>query len=121
MILAAWIGHTDRSRAVAQCIEHARKALGWTEKELADKLGLSSREELARQLAGLKPLNIWRVADLPEDFHAAFDRYYAGLRGAVVLEPSMLSLIRGACALGQKRMSRFIDPVTVHELDRKQA
>jgi len=120
VICAAWIGHTDRSRALAQCIDGARRALGWTEKELADKMGLCSREELAQMLAGRKPLNLFRLADLPDTFHAAYDARRAGLRGAVVLEAPDLSLIRGACALGEKRMASFTDPVYTIQ-DRRQA
>lgn len=107
MFLAAWIGHTDRSRALAQCINAAIDALNWTQDYVADLMGLD-RSDLANQLAGRKPLNLFRLADLPDEFHAEYDKRRAALRGAVVMEAPELAFVRGAVMLGPKRMARII-------------
>lgn len=118
MILVAYTP-TPAAIALAACIRDAIRAIGWQEKEFAAAMGISI-QQASRQLAAREPLNVFRLADLPAQFHAAYDARRAQLRGAAVLEPQDLSLIRGACALGQKRMSRFLQPVTVHEMDRRQ-
>jgi hypothetical protein len=109
MFATAFAGHSDRSRALALCIKHAIDTLGWTHEHTASLMGLR-REELDHQLAGRKPLNLWRLAELPDDFQAAYDARRAQLRGACVLEPPDLALIRGAATLGRKTMARMTDP-----------
>jgi hypothetical protein len=106
----AFTGHTDRSRALAMCIKHAIDTLGWTHEYTASLMGLR-REELDHQLAGRKPLNLWRLAELPDAFQAAYDARRAQLRGACVLEPPDLALIRGAAALGTRRMVKLTLPL----------
>lgn len=120
MICVAWIGHTPKSRALASCIEGARLALGWKHEELAERMGVTAAE-LSHMLAGRKPLNLFRLADLPDAFHAEYDRRRVGLRGGAVLEAPDLSFIRGACALGEKSMASFTTPYPQPVPARKEA
>lgn len=114
MFLMARHGHTDRSLAFASCVKDAFAALGWKH-EYAAHLMRMSPAQLSRKLAAIEPLSVWDLADLPEDFHREYDKRRAGLRGAVVLEAPDLSLIRGACALGMRRMARMIAPQAQQE------
>lgn len=108
MILTFWCSHTDRSRVLAGIVLEAIHACGWKQEYAAARLGISPAQ-FSRQLAGVESLSLWRLAELPDEFHREYDRRRAALRGAVVLEAPDLSLIRGACALGEKRMSKMFD------------
>lgn len=110
MILSLWSGHTDRSRALAQCVAASFDALGWKRDYAAALMGITPAQ-LSRQLAGIEPMNVFRLANLGDAFDREYDRRRAGLRGAVVLEAPDLSLIRGACALGSRRMVSFTTPM----------
>jgi hypothetical protein len=118
VILAAFTGHTAKSREQALVLRRTIDALGWKDAAFAEKIGLTPHQ-LSRQLAGA-PLNLFRLADLPDVFHAEWDRQRAALRGAVVLEPDMLSLIRGAVARGEKSMASFTVPMVL-PLGRKES
>ena len=117
-LLTAWIGHTDRSRADAHAIRATLGALGWKYADVAAQLGIDEKR-FCRQLAGIEPLNHWRLADLPEDFHREYDRQRAAVRGALVLEPDMLTLIRGALAIGRKRMASVLPQLAEHQQRRR--
>lgn len=86
---AAWHGHTERSRHDAITIRRAAARIGWSEKELAAFLGIT-QPQLSRQLAGLDPLNHWRIAELPDHFHEAYDAIKAERR----IERDLIQLIR---------------------------
>lgn len=94
LIGAAWSGHTEQSRRDADLIAASFTALGWKRAHAADLMGLTEKE-LNAQLAGVRPLNHWRLLSLPGAFWETYDGYRASARGAVVLEPSLLDLIRG--------------------------
>jgi transcriptional regulator with XRE-family HTH domain len=111
MFLAAWLGHTRRSLALAEAVREAIKACGWKEEYAARLMGLSA-PQLSRQLAGQEPLNVFRLAELPDEFQRAYDKYRAGQRGAVVLEPSEIELVRGAAHLGRRVMRKMTLPQT---------
>jgi hypothetical protein len=103
--VAAWCGHTEKSRMQAQAVKVALDAVYPRKWYLAaERMGISENQ-LSRQVAGTEPLNLWRLADLPDEWHAAYDSARAQLRGAVVIEPDTLSLIRGAVAIGKRRMA----------------
>lgn len=121
MILAAWMGHSPRSQAIAQCVRDSFKALGWKDEYAASLMKLANAPQLSRQLAGIEPLNLWRLADLPDAFWQEYDRRRVGLRGGVVLEAPDLSLIRGACVLGSKSMARFTTPHEAKSAERQHA
>jgi hypothetical protein len=106
-VFSAWCGHTDRSRADATAFRAAVASLGWKYEHVAALMGISEKQ-LCRQLAGVEPMNHWRIAELPPEFQQAFDERRAALRGAVVLDPQTLSLIRAAVALGRKNMAKLV-------------
>lgn len=69
-------------------------------KEAAALMGISE-PVLSRQLSG-EPnthLSLWRLAALPESFWDAFDIRRAERRGAVLLTPHLVTLLRGAASL----------------------
>lgn len=102
-----WGGHTDRSRALAQCVADAIDALGW-KREYAAALMQISPAQLTRQLAGLEHLSALRLAELPDDFQREYDRRRASLRGGVVLEAPDLSLIRGFVQMPRKQAVKML-------------
>jgi hypothetical protein len=104
---SAWHGHTARSSAAAECIRLTLASLGWKDSYAASLLGISP-QQLSRQLAGVDPLNFWRFAELPDAFHVEYDRRRAAQRGALVLEPPEVSLIRGAAAMGARRLAKLM-------------
>lgn len=106
MFLSAWIGHTDKSRIDAQCMRVAISALGWKFAYVAERLGVNEKR-LVRQLAGQEPLNHWRLAELPDEFHRAYDRAKAQIRGAAILEAEDVSVLRGVASLGRRRMLKI--------------
>ena len=114
MFLMARAGHTARSLALSLCVRESFGALGWKH-EYAAFLMKMTPVQLSRKLAGLEPLSVWDLADLADDFHREYDKRRVGLRGAVVLEAPDLSLIRGACALGARRMTRMIAAPVVRQ------
>ena len=120
MFLMARSGHSDRSLAFATCVRESFQALGWKHEYVAHLMRMAPAQ-LSRKLAAIEPLSVWDLADLPEDFHREYDKRRVGLRGAVVLEAPDLTLIRGACALGARRMARMIAPRPVEQPERRQA
>jgi ABC-type thiamine transport system ATPase subunit len=70
-------------------------------------------------LNGVEPFNLWRLAELPDEFQAEYDKRRAALRGAVVLESPDLSLVRGFAAMDHKAMAKMTTPVEA--LERKRA
>jgi hypothetical protein len=69
MFLTAWMGHTDRSRLFAQWVRDSIRACGLKDEYAAHLMGLTG-PQLSRQLSGQEPLNLWRLAELPDAFHA---------------------------------------------------
>lgn len=69
-------------------------------KEAAALMQLSE-PVLSRQLNGEPSthLSLWRLSALPEAFWNAFDRRRAERRGAVLLTPHLVMLLRGAANL----------------------
>lgn len=94
LIGSAWSGHTEQSRRDAQLIADVFTELKWKRDYAAEQMGLTEKE-LNAQLAGVRPLSHWRLLSLPGAFWEKYDAYRAAARGAVVLEPSTLDLIRG--------------------------
>lgn len=107
-LLTAWMGHTDASRADAQDMSAALLDVGLSQKAASITMGLSSEQQLSRQLAGTEPLNAYRLTCLPPAFHVALLRRRAARLGAVVLAPEEVALIRGAAVLGRKTMLKMI-------------
>jgi len=108
VLAAAWVGHTEESRAYALDIVGALLDIGMSHKEASIDMGLTDEAELSKQLAGTKPLNAFRLSSLPRRFHVAFLRRQADRYGAAVLAPEELALIRGAAVLGRDRVEELI-------------
>lgn len=110
-VSAAWIGHTDASRDLAQDVTTALDT-AFPKRELAaEAMGLHPAD-LSRQLAGRDPLNLWRVASLGWTFWLAFCAARVARVGGVVLTSEQISFVRGAAVLGVKRMARMVLPET---------
>lgn len=110
LVAAAWAGHTDRSRAVALCIKGAIQALGWTHDYAASFAGMA-REEFDHALAGRKALSIHRLANLPDEFWAEFDKRRVALRGGKVLEADDVQMVRGFAEMPRRAMLHMTHPV----------
>src|SRR5699024_2033045 len=94
LVAGTWSGHTDRSRRLSLVIRRTLDALGWKHAEMAARLDITP-SEWSRQLNGGEPFNHWRLAELPDEFHAEYDKQHAALRGALVLEADLLAIVRG--------------------------
>lgn len=105
--VAAWTGHTDESRQLAEDVTRAIDAVFDKREAAAVVMGLHPAD-LSRQLAGRDPLNAWRLAHLPASFWLAFLCARARRFGAEVLLPDMAALIRGAAALGPRMLSSLL-------------
>jgi hypothetical protein len=105
---AAWVAHTDESRAYALDIVGAFLDIGMSHKEASIEMRLTDEAELSKQLAGTKPLNAFRLSFLPSGFHVALLRRIADRYGAAVIAPEDLALIRGAAVLGPERVAQLI-------------
>ena len=83
-------------------------------KEAASLMGIKE-PHLSRQLAG-EPgthLSLWRLASLPESFWDAFDARRASMRGAVLISPELVALLRGAAVLKRAALKAALVPQKV--------
>lgn len=112
---AAWSGHTDESRAFAQDVVAALADAGLSHKAAAITMGLTHEQQLSRQLAGSEPLNAFRLFFLPHAFRVSLLRRQAARLGAAVIAPEDLALLRGAAAMGRKRMAKMLSGSPVDE------
>lgn len=113
LVAAAWVGHTSASRAAADDVALALDAIGMKQDTAADLMGVAP-EDLSKQLAGVKPLNFWRMQALPPAFQLHYARLAMGRIGAVVLSAEERSFLLGAAQLGVKRAIRMV-PDLFHE------
>lgn len=104
---AAWAGHTDVSREMAQDV-HDAIVLDCALKleAAASTMGLTL-PQLSRQLAGREPLNHWRLASLGLRFEIALAGRRLKRTGHEVLTPEQIALLRGAARLGPRRMLKL--------------
>lgn len=114
---AAWEGHTDASRELAQDISSALMACGLTEKAAAIEMGIHPTD-LSRQLAGRDPLNLWRLTSLSAEFWLVFLHKRAARIGGALVTPEQLALIKGAAAIGPRMLSTVL---SVDQKERKRA
>lgn len=104
-VIAAWVGHTDASRELAQDVTTAVDAAYDKREHAAMVMGLHPAD-LSRQFAGRDPLNFWRLASLGWPFWIAFCVARMARIGGLVLTSEQLTLIKGFAAL-PKRMLRM--------------
>ena len=105
-LFVAWTGHTDASRDLAIDIGAAMVSAGMKREEAAALMGITA-PELSRQLAGVEPLNLWRLWSLPVAFKVWLFIRQAKRVGAEFLTPEHLAIVQGAAALGKKKMSKM--------------
>lgn len=116
---AAWCGHTPESREWAEDIQAAFDAMDPRMKiDGAAAQMRVSREELSKQLAGTRPLNLWRLGYLSVEFHALLLKQRALRAGGAFLTRDDLALIRGFVGMGPRAMVKML-PET--EQERRQA
>ena len=106
---AAWNGHTDQSRELAQDIAVAIDA--HMKRETAASLMGIHAADLSRQLAGRDPLNLWRLTSLPADFWLAFLAARTKRLGGEVLTADQLALLKGAAAMGPRMLHAVIPAI----------
>lgn len=97
----------DMRRAVIDALADAHLS----RKEAAQYMGLHE-PHLSRQLAG-EPgthLSLWRLASLPQAFWDAFDARRASMRGALLLSPELVTLLRGAATLKRTVVKAALAP-----------
>jgi hypothetical protein len=114
-VLAAWVGHTDDSRAYAQDVIEALRAAGLSHKAAAIDMGLSSEQQLSRQLAGVEPLNAFRLTLLPLRFQMKLLKMRALRLGCAVFTAEDVALLKGAAAVGPRRMAKMLLDHPSHE------
>lgn len=103
LFLAAWIGHTDASREMAQDLIRAFQLAGLKHETVASLMGLTP-PQLGHQLAGAEPLNLFRLSFLPGAFHLAWLQLHAQRIGAEVLTADQVSYLKAAAIEGPRKM-----------------
>lgn len=116
---AAWTGHTEFSRMLAEDVTTALDAAFDKREAAAREMGLHPAD-LSRQLAGRDPLNLWRLAGLSWSFWLAFCAARMARTGGLVITSEQLSFIKGAAALGPRMLSAIV-PAFTSEDERKRA
>lgn len=101
-VAVAW-QPTDRARVFADDVRAAILSAGMNYSEAADAMGMSLCD-LSEALACRKPLNVFRLSDMPDTFWEAFDSRRAKRRGGMYLSADMVLLLRGATLLKRRML-----------------
>lgn len=108
--LAAWVGHTDRSREEIAILRAVIKGYGWKDVEFATAIGVSEYQ-LSRIFSGTDALNVHRCADLPLAFRQKWDAAKVEARGGRIYEADEIAFIRELASLPKKlRMVKMSSP-----------
>jgi hypothetical protein len=114
-----WTQHTDRSRQDASILRSVFDTLGWKLTAVAAMIGVNEKDFL-RQLAGRDGLNHWRLQSLGDDFQREYQQRVASLRGARILEPHEIQLVRGFAQMDRPHMLKLTQPeVTLYDMDKE--
>lgn len=107
-LMGAWREHTADSRTLAADVDAGLTAAG-KHGQLAEHVIGTSAPKLSRALNVGEPLNLWRLASLPDKFWLTFISKVAARYGAVVIWPEHVALLRGAANLDitPKKMARM--------------
>lgn len=107
VVAAAWCGHTSESLALSHQVVRALKAIGYdSQQAVSIDMGLDKDgTKLSRQIAGVEPINLWRLAKLP-GFTIAFASIILADAGRTVITAEDRALILGFVGIGAKRMAR---------------
>lgn len=104
--VAAWAGHTADSRGFAEDIEAALVKCCGSQKAAAYFMGLGNEQQLSRQLAGVEPLNVYRLCSVP-GFWLAFLKIHALRLGGEFLSPDDKAFVLGFVGMGKAKLARF--------------
>ncbi len=104
---AAFLCHTDESRLFAQSVVRGLAAKSMKHEEAAALMGLTA-QMFSRQLAGREPLNAFRLTSLPADVQIAILGDYLRTLNAEVITPEQVQLLKGAAALGARKMAQML-------------
>lgn len=102
---------TQAALLMRQAVSDALLEAHISRKEAAAWMGIKE-PQLARQLAG-EPgthISLWRLAALPQSFWDAFDARRAEQRGAVLVSPELVTLLRGAATLRRAALKAAMTP-----------
>lgn len=111
---AAWQGE-EWLRSVAADLEQAMRAtphpMGgfYDQDRMAREMGISP-QLLSMQLAGLRPLDVWKVARMPTGFHVRFYTLRLKRLAYEVIAPGELQELIGSV----RRLLRRRRPATTH-------
>jgi hypothetical protein len=103
---AAWTGHTEESRELAQLVTAAIDTAFLKRESAAALMGLHPAD-LSRQLSGRDPLNLWRLSSLGPVFWTALCVGLMARMGGVVLTADQLTFIKGFAQMPRK-MARMV-------------
>lgn len=103
-VFAAWAGHTDESRAMANSVRDALAHHGMKHETAAERMGLG-REDLDKQLAGVKPLNLWRLGYIP-DVYLTFLRLEARRHNGELFTAEDRAFVIGFATAGLRKMAK---------------
>jgi len=108
--LAAWVP-TDGARALARVIRDAIDAT-MTRTEASACMRLNNEALLSEQLNCQKPLNIFRLGEMPAKFWDVCLEKLAEQQDGLYLTPGTVVVLRGAAAMsGRKRGMARMTPV----------
>lgn len=111
-VAAAWCGHTLESKAYADDFDAALADCGLTRKDASGRMGLDADgNDLSKMLAGLKPLNVYRVLVIGPAFNLALMKRQAGRSGAVVITQQEREFILGVAQLGLRRLTKVLPSI----------
>lgn len=117
---AAWMGHTEMSREIAQSLMKALDAHQVKVETCARWMGVD-REDLSKQLAGTKPLNLWRIGFVMHEAPHVYQTFLAleaKRFGATLVTAEDRAFVLSAARLGAKKMARCL-PGFFHNEERE--
>lgn len=108
LLMGMWREHTEASRALAADVDAGLTAAG-KHRQLAQTVLGMRPPKLSAALNVGEPLNVWRLAALPDVFWLTLIARIAERYGAVVIMPQQVELLRGAAHLNipPKKMLRM--------------
>lgn len=116
--IAAWVAHTEQSRAMAQNFERALTRHHVKHETAASLMELDA-VDFGKQLSGAKPLNLWRLGFLlrhPDTapVYLTWLSLEARRHGAEMLTAEDRELLVSAARIGTKRMAKIL-PTFFHQ------
>lgn len=95
--------HTERTRTQASLLRSVVASFGLKDEAFAAMLGITPAR-LSRFWAGLDGLDVKRLWELDDEFHAAWQQAQVALRGGRIYEADDLAFVRGLASLPRPQM-----------------